>query len=128
MFVLSIRSNSGYAASAARQISGMVAVAPPNFPFLNCWFDFLSEFDPADHHRCGSEALPPSIGASRCFARRWSCSMVWFRYLLLRTRGNALLWQLAVLFQIRHGAGEFASDRLKRISSSESVAPLSLSA
>ncbi len=87
MFVLSIRSNSGYPASAARQISGMVAVAPPNFPFLNCCFLIFSASSiPLITTAAVRKLFTPSIGASRCFTPRWSYSMVWFRYLLLRTR------------------------------------------
>jgi hypothetical protein len=47
-----------YTAEAACQITGVVAVRPQSLPILYCpFFDLLGQFNSADHHGRGSEAL-----------------------------------------------------------------------
>ena len=95
VFSRSIDSYSGYAASAACQIAGIVAVRPPSFPILYCPFLIFSASSiPLITTAAVRKLFSPSIGRSRCFTRRWSCSMRLFSYLLLRTRtrlGNSPL-------------------------------------
>ena len=78
---------SAYATRAAGQISGIVAVGPQSLPILNCPFlIFSANLIPLMTTAAVLKLFSPSIGPSRCFTRRWSCSMVLFRCLLLRCR------------------------------------------
>src|SRR5215469_13374584 len=62
---------SDYAAKAARQISGMVAVVPPNLPILNCPFlIFSTNSTPPITTAAVRKLFRPSIRPSRCFTRR----------------------------------------------------------
>jgi hypothetical protein len=66
-----------YAASAACQISGIVAVLLPSLPSLNCRFLIFSASSmPPITTTAVSKLFKPSIGRSRCLIRRWSCSIV----------------------------------------------------
>src|SRR5271166_6972754 len=50
--------------------------------FLN----FLCQLNAANRRAAVSNRLNPSIGRTRCFIRRWSCSMTLFKYLQERIR------------------------------------------
>ena len=62
---------SAYATRAARQISGMVAVAPPSLPIWNgpCWI-FSANSMPRITTAAVRKLFRPRIGPSRCFTRR----------------------------------------------------------
>ena len=76
-----------YAASAARQISGIVALLPPSLPVLNCPFLIFSiNSIPLIVTTAEEKFFRPTIARIRCFTRRWSCSIPLFKYLLVRVR------------------------------------------
>ena len=66
-----IESDSGYAAKAARQISGILAVDPPRLPILNWPFlIFSANSTPTITTAAVAKRFILSIGRSRCFTRR----------------------------------------------------------
>src|SRR5450755_1580521 len=66
-------------------ICGIVAVLPPSLPILNCRFlIFSASSTPAMTTIDVRKLFSPNIGRSRCFTRRWSCSILLFKYLLVR--------------------------------------------
>src|SRR6516225_109211 len=74
------------AAGTAAQISGAVAAFPVTALRLNwCFLIFAASSMPRIATAAVSNRLNPSIGRTRCFIRRWSCSVTLFKYLLDRT-------------------------------------------
>jgi hypothetical protein len=77
----------GYqAARTAAQISGALAALPVIDLWLNCcFFIFAASSMPRIVTAAVSNRLNPSIGRTRCFILRWSCSITLFKYLQERT-------------------------------------------
>src|SRR5271166_4573258 len=70
------------AAKTAVQIPGAVVACPVSGLRLNCCFlIFSANSMPRIVTAAVSNRLNPSIGRTRCFIRRWSCSMTLFKYL-----------------------------------------------
>jgi hypothetical protein len=69
-----------HAASTAAQVSGAVVAFPVSGLRLNCCFLIFSASSmPRIVTAAVSNRLNPSIGLTRCFIRRWSCSTTLFK-------------------------------------------------
>src|ERR1700757_3254545 len=78
-----------HAASTAAQVSGAVVSLPVRGLRLNwCFLIFSASSMPRIVTAAVSNRLNPSIGLTRCFIRRWSCSTTLFKHLQDRIRSR----------------------------------------
>jgi hypothetical protein len=96
-----LESGSDYAARAACQIFGIVAVGSPSLLIWNCFFLISSaRFDATDHHRCRPETLQSQHRAQPLF----DSSMVLFDDVVevFACPYRHALRQLPITLQVRH--------------------------